>query len=129
VAIAQDSGKAVSVNGPFKGPESDMVIFRGYLLPLMEENGWLGYADGTYQGEDAFLVVPPCPYHNLTQEQKDFHRILARERVQVENYFMRMKNFQCLSQKWRHCLVKHHLVFHVIVHIVNIDMDFHPLRR
>jgi len=55
----------------------------------MDEQGWLGLADGTYQGEPNYLIVPPRPYRHLTPQQRAFE--IAKVRGMVENFIGRPK--------------------------------------
>jgi hypothetical protein len=128
VSISQ-AGLPVNYSGPWPGPEADITIFRHKLKPLMEANDWMGLADGTYQGEDQYLIVPPRPFRDLTPIQREFGYRLARIRGMVENFIARLKAFACLSLCWRHSLQKHRFVFFTILIFVAIDLRMNPLRR
>ena len=126
VAICPRSGKPVWMNGPFYAASSDIRNFRSGLLELMEKEGWFGLADGTYQGEYGYLMVPPRPFKNLSPEARANYHALASVRSRVEVYFSRMKVFHCLH-KWRHHLSKHPIIFFVILSIVSLDLTFSPM--
>ena len=66
IALSASSLLPVWVSGPFSCPDADISIFRNSLRNVMVENGCVGLADGTYQGELNLLAVPPRPYRNLT---------------------------------------------------------------
>jgi len=129
VAMSEKRRLSISYSGPFVGPTSDIEIFRSHLKGEMEENGWIGLADGTYQGEPAYLLVSPRPYKYLTPYQKELHRRLSKRRVLVENLIGRLKSFHCLSSRWRHSVLQHHIVFHVVLNVVCVDLSFRPLRK
>ena len=99
------------------------------LKKVMKKKGWLGLADGSYQGEAASFIIPPRNYKNHTQRQQHLHQALAHRRIKIENFIGRLKNFKTLSSTWRHSVVKHRMVFNVIMNTVCIDLHFKPLRK
>ena len=127
VAVSETDGTPLSVVGPVAGPTSDMNIYRMKVRGILKEKGWLGLADGTYQGDYKYLVVPPRPYRDLTDRQRRFHHRLSKRRVIVENFFARLKNFRCLNVRWRHSILKHKWIFHVLVNCLSIDLEYRPL--
>jgi len=129
VAMSEDGGTPISFSGPFVGPEADITIFRAHLKKIMEERGWIGLADGTYQGEDAFLEVPPRPFHSLDGERREKCRAQSTRRMIVENLIARLKSFIILSVPFRHAVVKHVDVFRVILQSVAVDLQVRPFRR
>ena len=128
MAICEATGHPCWSNGPFPGPTADITICRSHLLEVMDEIGCYGIADGGYQGESDYLIVPPCPYHNLSPAEQGYYHALSKRRVIIENFFGRLKLFTCLSVAWRHSLEKHKLVFHMLVSIISIDLEIKPLR-
>jgi hypothetical protein len=129
VAISEQSGLPISWSGPFPGPKSDIEIFRSALKQQMIDFDCIGLADGTYQGENDFLIVPPRNYRNDTPEQRIVRRQHSRRRIKVENFFWRMKVFKILKNTFRHSLAKHQNIFTVVINIISIDLHFRPLRR
>lgn len=130
VALSEQTGLPISVVGPFVGSTADITIFRSCLRNMMFYNNWTGIADGTYQGEPDFLLVPPRPFHGLTPEQRAFYHYLSQRRIVIENFFGRLKRtFHCLAIQWRHSILIHHLVFRVCVQILSIDLVWRPLRK
>ncbi len=127
VTVSELNGAPLSVVGPAAGPTSDMSLYRIKVRNILKRNGWIGLADGTYQGDYKYLVVPPRPYRNLTAKQRRFHKRLSKRRIVVENFFARLKNFRCLNIRWRHSILKHKFVFHVLVNCMSIDLEFRPL--
>lgn len=127
VTVSEKDGIPLSIIGPVAGPTADIEIYRLRVRGILKKRKWLGLADGTYQGDYKFLVVPPRPYKNLTDKQRLFHMKLSKRRVIVENFFSRVKNFQCLCSRWRHNIYKHKWAFHVIVNSISIDLEYKPL--
>lgn len=128
VAVDEATHRPVHVSGPFAGPTGDITIFRGALKKLMEARGWLGLADGTYQGEQQLLDVPPRPYKNLTKKVRARCKRRAKRRCFVEIFFARMKKFRSLWEVWRHDLLKHRPVFLFVLNLVSMDLQRRPLR-
>ena len=127
--MLESSGKPVFFNGPFYGPTGDVSIFDSGLCKVMD-NLQLppALADGTYQGHDKYLIVPPRPYKNLSPVQRLHYHALSHRRIVVENFFGRMKSFHCLVDKWRHACHLHVIAFVVVLHCVSADLAACPLR-
>jgi DDE superfamily endonuclease len=129
VAISEDSGMPISFSGPFFGPTGDISIFRSKLKEQMIEAGYIGLADGTYQGEDDLLIIPPRPFHDLSSDEKQEAYLISKRRILVENLFFRVKVFKILSTRYRHNIFDHFDVFSVVLHIIKIDLKTRPLRK
>ena len=101
VAISNKTHAPVHVAGPFAGPTGDITIFRSGLKRKMKRRGWFGLADGTYQGENLYLLVPPRPY-SLTSfcGAKTACRRRAKKRGFVEVFFLRVKKFGAFSHRF-----------------------------
>lgn len=100
VEIALDlfQDRAVWINGPFVGSMHDITIFRkgGLREKLKACKTIKAIADKGYRGEKKYVST-----HNSldTPEVQEFKkRALARH----ESYNKRLKNFGCLSQRFRH---------------------------
>ena len=91
VAVSEINGAPLSVMGPVAGPTSDMNIYRMRVRKILKEKGWLGLADGTYQGDYKYLVVPPRPYYNLTEKKKDFTGACQREGLLWRTFLQELK--------------------------------------
>lgn len=127
VTVSELDGVPLSIVGPVAGPTADIEIFRLKIREILKKKRWLGIADGSYQGDYKFLVVPPRPYKGLSSSQKKFHMKLSKRRVIVENFFARVKNFHCLCSRWRHNIFKHKWAFFVIINSISIDLEYRPL--
>ena len=129
VAIDFISGLPVHYSGPVAGPSADIEVFRGKLKDVMRRKGWIGLADGSYQGEHDLLLVPLRPQHLLSPLEQLIIRFFLEKRVLIENLYFQVKSFKALSTRWRYHLLLHQLVFHVILNVITIDLKYHPLRQ
>jgi hypothetical protein len=86
--------------------------------------------DKGYIGSKIFLTpLKRKRKFELTQQEKKYNKLISRYREIVENVNSRLKNFNCLSQRWRHDLTLHPHVFKTVASIVNIDLQFHPVHQ
>ena len=80
-------------------------------------------------GEFQILTLIKKKRELLDPYEEALNFVLGSRRWIVENVIARVKNFKCLSTRWRHSLGLHHVVFFLICNIVNIDMQFRPIRK
>jgi len=121
IALSIFENKCVWVNGPFPAGKNDISVFRS-LDGLKEKmttvaNGKLGIADLGYRGEAATLTTPNSHDDSAVREFKS--RVLARH----EKFNGQVKNFGCLSERFRHCIVKHQMCFDSIVVICQHQLE------
>ena len=129
MVISEKTGLPISISGPFSGPTADIQIFHYKAKHMMVDHEFVGLADGTYQGEDNILIIPPCPYASLGVLEKEIHCAIVRRRVLIENLYSQLKVFACLHSCWRHHMSLHFLAFYVILCCVSIDLLYSPLRK
>jgi hypothetical protein len=87
-------------------------------------------ADKAYQtNEFPNILTPKKRKSELSTEETIVNSLIEKKRVKVENVIGRIKLFNCLNHKWRHERNLHPIIFTTIAQIVNIDMEFHPIRR
>ena len=85
--------------------------------------------DGGFRGEPQFVETPFRRDHRLTAAQRAHNRRVSSQRWRVEAVFSRLKSWHILSDRYRHRLEDHHLVWKVLVTIYNLDVALHPLQR
>jgi hypothetical protein len=126
IGVHPDTGFLVWVGGPVAGAVHDMTLARkSGVLDLLGENEFI-LADKGYVGH--FCIITPFK-GELTEAEKAINHFLGSRRWIVEHIIKRIKNFNCLRQKWRHSRTLHKYVFYVITEIVNIDLHFRPVRK
>ena len=129
MACGKGTGNFVWVRGPSPGSEHDLVMFRLFGLSDRLESGELVLGDKGYQGHGKCIV----PYKNHgyrhyhdTCVRCKFNFKLCGVRIVIERAFSRIKNFRCLSTRWRHDLKLHPVAFYFIAEICNILNKLHP---
>jgi len=83
-------------------------------------------ADKGYIGESIFLTPIKGALNDMEHGWNSF---INSHREIVEHTFARLKNFGCLSQKWRHDIDLHSIVFQLVCQIVNVDASFRPIHK
>jgi len=126
IGIQLTSGKIVWMAGGDPGSVHDLEVSRacgviGKLLP-----GEMILADKAYIGEDCFLH-PFKPA--TTEEEQAFNSTISSIRETVEHTIGRIKLFQFTQHKWRHHLDLHIIAFKVLCHVLNIELEFHPVHK
>ena len=100
------TGDIVHMNGPFlPGLMNDITIFRMGLKQKLEKAGEKCEADAGYKGEINTIRTP-----DVFISSKDM-RAKARARARHETVNGRVKEFKCISEKYRHVSVKKHEKF------------------
>jgi hypothetical protein len=116
LALALHESKIIWVSGPHQAGLSDLHIFRLGLKQKIE-HGKKMIADRGYTGYDEELSTPNA----LDQpEMKAFKR---RVRARQETVNARVKEFRILSDRFRHDLSKHQMVFEAVCVIVQYNID------
>ena len=118
IAISVWENKVVWTNGPFAAGNNDIKIFNQALRGKMESlNGKLGVADLGYRGGKHVLAIPNS--HDSEDVREFKSRVLSRH----ETFNGKVKNYDCLSGRFRHDLKKHKLCFDSVVLIGQYQMD------
>lgn len=121
VGIAIQSGDIVWVSGPFPpGKFPDLKIFRLGLKSILEAAGERAEADDGYKGEPMTIELPQegCFYPDFEEQRL----IKSKVRSRHETVNGHLKNFGCLSQRYRHKLYKHKFCFGAVSTIVQIGI-------
>lgn len=128
-AVCIATGMIVWVAGPFYGPENDVTIihYSGFFdLPRLWHE--VTYADKMYASKELKekCIVTPIKGTHLSEKEKAFNQYVRRRRVQADRTNGRIKNFECLHQKWRHSHLHLKSFFTVICCIVNLELSVRP---
>ena len=116
IAICITTGHVVWVNGPYPcGAWPDIKIAKDILYDMFNENemalGDSGYKDG------GFRFKTPS---GLNNNESRMHSI-ARARHETCN--RRMKQFQCISRKFRHNINKHSICFYAVANLTQLMIE------
>lgn len=109
--------------GPYPAGKNDISVFRHKLKQKIEEARLRsgvkhrGIADRGYRGERDFLSVPSS---QDTAAVRDFK---ARALSRHETFNGRLKNFDCLDERFRHGIEKHKLCFDACVVICQLQLE------
>ena len=132
MAAGKGTGLFHWVRGPSPGCEHDISMLKHFGLEYQLLDAELVLADKGYQGHRC-CVVPYRghgygSYHpNCAKCHYNFH--LSGVRIIIERAFGRVKNFHCLTTKWRHSLNLHPVAFYFIAALCNMINKFHPLLK
>ena len=122
VALSINGGDIVHINGPFPcGSNPDITIFRKKLINKLDEGEFVE-ADRGYRGEP-FKVRIPVDYET---EHEKVQKELACARHETIN--ARLKNFQVLSNRFRHGVTaddmgKHGMAFSAVAVVTQLSIE------
>lgn len=117
VALSINGGDIVWINGPFAcGRWPDLRIFRQKLIHKLE-HGEMIEANKGYRGEPLHARTP-VDYLNIRERRRK-----CRARARQETVNRRFKQFGILSQRYRHDLRTHRIVFEAIVVLTQMDFN------
>jgi hypothetical protein len=122
LAVSAVSDHIVWANGPFKAGKADVSIFRnsGLKMSLIWANE-MAAADSGYAGDD-----------RIRQKYEGFHeeRIYnSNLRARQESVNQRIKNYGCMSQRWRQGDYEHFYYFRAVLALVQLEFEHKPLMR
>ena len=120
--IVTPDGETIHVSKTEPGSKSDKKIFDECDCGDMDEgDAFMG--DKGYQGmqHDHYVILPDkkAKGKELSLEQKARNKRISKMRIVVEHTFGKIKNYQALSQKYRHPRDSHDAVFGVVTGLVN----------
>jgi hypothetical protein len=116
VGVCIQTGWICWTNGPYPcGEWSDLRISRDALIYHLEP-GEKVVADGGYGG--AYHDKPDKRRQGSSRE-----KMKAAARARHETVNARLKEFSCLSSKWRHSIGKHMLAFEAVANLVQIKIE------
>jgi hypothetical protein len=105
LAVSIKTGDIVAFNGPFRGGQHDLSIFRYHLRRCLED-GEKVIADRGYRGDRK--VITPC---DMLPNNEEVQAKMSNFRGRHECINGRLTRWKALSDRWRHRLDKHHLAF------------------
>jgi hypothetical protein len=108
-AVVSTCGRAHAISRSVPGSTSDPELLRksGVLGKLRPDEGVgvvKGYGRSDKEHPPASCYVPhkKPPGGELTEEEKEYNRLLASVRTKVEHFFSRLTRFGAMAQVWRH---------------------------
>ena len=107
-------GDIVHFNGPFRGAVHDLTIFRYHLKRCLLP-GERVIADRGYRGDRKIVT----PFDAVGNKQHDRAMAALRARHEVMNG--RLKQFNCLSDPWKHKLSSHDRAFVACLVLVQLN--------
>jgi hypothetical protein len=121
IGLSVHHQQVVWINGPFKGSESDITIFRekglkGKLAPGKKIIADRGY-ETTRPGEQEMVSTPNG------HDPKQLKKFKSRARSRHETFNGRVKEYHCMSETFRNGKEKHKICFEAICVIIQYQMD------
>jgi hypothetical protein len=119
-------GRVQSVSASVPGSAHDLTLLRqSGLVERLSPSDGVG-ADKAYLGIERdhpehgfYLPFQGSKHHPLSEEAKDYNRLLSSMRVLIEHAFARMNRFSALAQVWRHRREHHNGVLRVVAWLVD----------
>lgn len=93
----------------------------------MMDKGYVGIAND-YPEAKLYLPYKARRNHPLTEEEKEYNRILSGYRIVVEHTIAQMNRFQVLRQVFRHRRDGHTQVVRIVAGLVNRQIQAQPLK-
>ena len=120
--IVTPDGETIHVSKTEPGYKSDKKIFdENDAGDMDDDDAYMG--DKGYQGiqQDHYAILPDKKPKGkeLSVEQKARNKRISKVRLVVEHTFGKIKNYQAVSQKYRHPRDSHDAVFGIVAGLVN----------
>ena len=118
LGIGIQSGYIVWASRGYKaGANPDITIFRkGGLKDLLLEAGEKTVADLGYRGEPELIDVP-------NEGSADYRVQMAYARARHETCNKRLKNFNCLKERFRHSIDYHNVCFDAVLVVTQLSLQ------
>ena len=126
IAISVFDNQVVWVNGPFRGGKGDRDIFRTgdvedpdrKALQEMIIDGKKVIADSAYKAKDLPMITVARDGHT-----KETAKFISRAKTRQESFNGKMKNFNILSETFRHGIHKHKTCFEACLVICTYQIE------
>jgi hypothetical protein len=125
-AVVSTSGRVQAISRSVPGSTSDPALLQksGVLGKLRLDEGVgvdRGYVGIAKEHPPASCYVPhkKPPGGELTQDERQYNRLLASVRIKVEHFFGRLTRFGAMAQVWRHRRRRHSGVVRVATYLVD----------
>jgi hypothetical protein len=110
-----------------KGAVHDFEMYKQSGIRLHEDTLFVG--DSGFQGICDIHLFSAIPFKKpkggeLTEEQKEFNRSLAKYRIRIEHVNRRIKRFKIFQHRYRNKQHKHLIRFTLICGIYNYQLGF-----
>ena len=116
VCVSIQRGDIVWINGPFPcGQWNDVTIFRSALKSVLKAGERLE-ADKGYAGDPAYVDTPEQPIEDGIRKKS-----IVRARHETANG--RLKQWGCLSNVFRHDILKHQSVLYAVAVITQLETE------
>lgn len=132
LATAIATGEIAAFSGPFSpGVSSDIKCVRRSDWYKKMKPGERMVADAAYLGIDGAITNwKRKPWEEaLPAGKAQMNYIVSSVRLIVENVNARLTRANALCAKWRHSIKLARDVFTLVVHLTNIDIRSHPMRK
>jgi len=120
------SGEIICIDEA-KGSVHDFELFKQSKIYLLDDILMIG--DKGYQGIHSFHAFSLIPFKKprngeLTEEQKEFNRVLSKFRILIEHVNRRIKRFKMFQYRYRNKQRKHLLRLSLICGIYNFELRY-----
>lgn len=112
-------------SGPWTGRTNDQGVFNQQLKNILEQNNEKLVSDSGYKGKYFINALPISSDKDVRLHNWECRAISAR----LENVNARLKQFLCLKHPWRNQLNRHKIVFFVVLNILQMKLQYQPLRK
>jgi hypothetical protein len=116
LGISVYENKLVWIKGPKPASKHDITVFRSELKNKIP-SGKRAIGDNGYRGEPNVVSTPS------SRDPRELRRFKSRARARHESFNGRIKNFKCLSERFRHGVHKHQICFEAVCVIVQYQLE------
>lgn len=116
LGISVFDNKLVWMKGPKPAATHDITVYREALKNKIPA-GKRAIGDNGYRGEPNTISAPN------SHDSKELRRFKSRARARHESFNARIKNFKCLSERFRHGIDKHRICFEAVCVIVQYQLE------
>jgi hypothetical protein len=116
LGVSVFDNKLVWMKGPAKASKHDITVYRSELKNKIPA-GKRVIGDNGYRGEPNTISAPN------SHDAQELRRFKSRARARHESFNARIKNFKCLSERFRHGIDKHQICFEAVCVIVQYQLE------
>lgn len=127
IIIDENTGKIINVFNSKGNVHDFQMLKNSNIIPILNEKKISGKFDSGYQGVQKQLNSASIPYkksknRELTEEEKEYNRLLSSKRIKIEHTNRKIKIFRIMKETYRNHMNRYEEKLQIICCLHNLNI-------